>query len=371
MDVKIYYNPKTLLESAGTGWIWEVTFLIILIGLTISFVSEVFKIQKKEKPDFFGVVWKTAMIVLLYRYLPDTIEKTMDFVNTAVSSADLDEQFYKVFSIMNATLTQTYSTENFPSGCPATQNVTIMNTGVGYLSAYFFQYFLKVMIFYIMLSIWVAKEIVFSWAWPVFMSLNMIGLCAALVIPAFPNQGFGSIGSFFKSLAAFSLWPVIYSVFIFICEKPLIKVFEITRKSLACPTSYEVGQSTVITISGTVFMALMIVIIPWFSKKIVSHEGVRSAFMSGISSFGTVLAVSGTKISSGTKAGMISEIGSQMVKNGNILSSYAQNAIYKNQNSNNVNIKIRENIKDEKETASSNINNIRDLISSDNSKVKK
>ena len=49
MDVIIHYNPRTLLASAGAGWVWEVTFLIILVGLTLSFVSEVFKIQKKEK----------------------------------------------------------------------------------------------------------------------------------------------------------------------------------------------------------------------------------------------------------------------------------------------------------------------------------
>ena len=66
MNFNICYNPKTLLGSAGVGWLWSVVFIVISIGLAISFVTEVFKIQKSEKPDFFGVAWKGALIILLY-----------------------------------------------------------------------------------------------------------------------------------------------------------------------------------------------------------------------------------------------------------------------------------------------------------------
>jgi hypothetical protein len=282
MDIAIYYNPRTLLNAAGAGWVWDVVFLIILIGLTLSFVSEVFKIQKKEKPDFVGVVWKTVFIVLLYLFLPQIIAGTMNFVSSTISSQQLDTEFYKAFSMFSANLTSsgTVATE-IPDGCPKNIDVTLMNAGVQFVSSYSFQYFAKLFLFILMVTVWVIKEVIFAWGWPVMMSINMIGLCSALVMPAFPGQNFGSVGSFFKSVAVLSLWPVLYSVFIIITGDALVNTFKITQKTLSCPTFYEVGRETVTSISGIIFMAGGIALIPYFSNKLV-HSSQAGDFISGI-----------------------------------------------------------------------------------------
>lgn len=276
MNIKIYYNPKELLNAAGAGWVWEVVFLIIMMGLTISFVIEVFKIQKKEKPDFFGIIWKTIVIVILYRFLPDAIERTMNFVNSTVSSERLDKEFYKAFSLFSSNLSQTeIISKELPQGCPMFVDITLMQSGISFISAYSFQYFSKMFLFFMMMSVWIIKEIVFSWSWPVLMSINMIGLCAALAVPAFPNQGFGSVGSFFKSVAVFSLWPVIYSVFIFVTGDALTEIMKLTQSTLLCPTSFEVGKKTIISMSGIIFMAFGIGYIPILSRKIVFSSQIK------------------------------------------------------------------------------------------------
>lgn len=367
MEIKIYNNPKILLENAGAGWVWEITFLIILIGLTISFVSEIFKIQKKQNPDFWGVVWKTSIIIILYKFLPETVEQIVKYISGTVSSKVLDEEFYKAFTKINLSLSRVYSDQEVSPGCPAHQNITLVNAEIDYIRVYFFQYFLKVIIFYFLLAIWVVKEIVFSWMWPVFMSLNMIGLCSALAVPAFPGQGFGSIGSFFKSLATIALWPVIYSVFLFICSAPLAEVFKITERSLACPTIYEAGTDTVTTISGSLFMLFMIGAIPFISKKLIDHEGLKSVAFSGMSGTGSLLVYSGTRIISGSSdRSMISQIGTQMIKSGSSLSEYAKNnniiSEYKE-----ITAKYKEN---EKKQTQTNQNIIKDLISSENTQHK-
>ncbi len=282
MDIVIYYNPRTLLNAAGAGWVWDVVFLIILVGLTLSFVSEVFKIQKKEKPDFIGVVWKTVFIVLMYRFLPQAIAGTMNFVSSTVASQELDVEFYKAFSMFSVNLASsgTIATK-IPDGCPKNIDITLMNAGFQFVSSYSFQYFVKLFLFILMVTVWVVKEVVFSWGWPVMMSINMIGLCSALVMPSFPGQNFGSVGSFFKSVAVLSLWPVLYSVFIIIAGDALAGIFRITQKTLSCPTVYQVGIDTVTSISGIMFMAGGIAMIPYFSSKIV-HSSQADNFISGI-----------------------------------------------------------------------------------------
>ena len=99
MNLNICYNPKRLLESAGVGWLWSVVFIVISVGLAISFVTEIFKIQKSEKPDFAGVAWKAALTVLLYLYLPDFIEKIMLVTYQFPIVEELDEEFFKAFSL--------------------------------------------------------------------------------------------------------------------------------------------------------------------------------------------------------------------------------------------------------------------------------
>lgn len=277
MNITIYYNPKTLLQAAGAGWVWEVTFLIILIGLTISFVVEVFKIQKKGNPDFSGVVWKTVIIVLLYTSLPGLIEKTMNFVNSTIVSNELDNEFYKAFSLYSANLSGTGNkSETNAETCPSNFDATLVQAGFQLISSYYFQYFAKLFVFILLFSVWVMKEVVFSWFWPVMMSINMIGLCAALVIPAFPGKGFGSIGSFFKSVAVFSLWPVIYSVFIVITKDALISTFKLAQSCIVCPEVFEVGRNTVLATTGILFFALSIALVPFISSKIVNSSELNS-----------------------------------------------------------------------------------------------
>jgi hypothetical protein len=277
MNINIYYNPKTLLQAAGAGWVWDVTFIIILIGLTISFVVEVFKIQKKGNPDFSGVVWKTVIIVLLYTSLPGLIEKTMNFVNSTITSSELDNEFYKAFSLYSTNLSSLGSKqETAMQNCPQSFDVTLVQAGFNLISSYYFQYFAKLFIFILLVSVWVVKELIFSWAWPVMMSINMIGLCAALVVPAFPSKGFGSVGSFFKSVAVFSLWPVIYSVFIVITKDALISTFKLAQSCIVCPEVFEVGRNTVVAISGILFFALGIALVPFISSKIVNSSEVNT-----------------------------------------------------------------------------------------------
>jgi len=369
--LKIYFNPEKLLKDAGAGWVWEITFLIILIGLTISFVVEVFKIQKKEKPDFWGVLWKTAIIILLYRFLPETIEQTVEYISKTVDSGALDNEFYKVFTTINFNLNQSIISENIPESCPVNQKITIMNAEISYLSGFIFQYIQKLAVFFALISIWVVKEIIFSWAWPVLMSINMIGLCSALVIPSFPGQGFGSVGSFFKSLTSISLWPVIYSTYIFICEKPLINMLKITGESLKCPTVFESGRDYVTTLSGLIFMVLMIGLTPFFSKKLIDHEGVRLATLSCVSGFGAVLTFSGTGINNKVEtSNMISNLGNQMIKSGNLMTEYVHK--YKNTNEyNDINIGHKERSVEKLSTTQTNLNIARDLISSEKQIKKK
>lgn len=277
MNINIYYNPKTLLQAAGAGWVWDVTFLIILIGLTISFVVEVFKIQKKGNPDFSGVVWKTVIIVLLYTSLPGLIEKTMNFVNSTITSSELDNEFYKAFSLYSANLSGTGNkSETNPEICPSNFDATLVQAGFQLISSYYFQYFAKLFVFILLVSVWVIKELIFSWAWPVMMSINMIGLCAALVIPAFPGKGFGSVGSFFKSVTVFTLWPVIYSAFIVITKDALILTFKLAQSCIVCPEVFEVGRNTVLATTGILFFALSIALVPFISSKIVNSSEVNS-----------------------------------------------------------------------------------------------
>ncbi|HQJ59905.1 MAG TPA: hypothetical protein PKV35_02845 [bacterium] len=277
MNINIYYNPKTLLQQAGAGWVWDVTFLIILIGLTISFVVEVFKIQKKGNPDFTGVIWKTVIIVLMYTSLPGLIEKTMNFVNSTITSSELDNEFYKAFSLYSANLSGTgKKSEINPETCPSNFDATLVQAGFQLISSYYFQYFAKLFVFILLVSVWVVKELIFSWAWPVMMSINMIGLCAALTIPAFPSKGFGSVGSFFKSVAVFTLWPVIYSVFIVITKDALIATFKLAQSCIVCPEVFEVGKNTIVSISGILFFALGIALVPFISSKIVNSPEVNT-----------------------------------------------------------------------------------------------
>jgi len=310
MDVVIHYNPRTLLESAGAGWVWEVTFLIILVGLTLSFVSEVFKIQKKDKPDFAGVVWKTIFIVLLYRYLPGIIERTMTSVS--ISTEDLDAAFYKTFSILSGDLNQV-KPENIPDGCPAGFETSLWDLSLGYVIAQIWNFISRLVLFVCLVMVWVVKEVIFTWAWPTLMSINMVGLCAALVMPAFPRQGFGSVGSFFKSVATFALWPVIYNVFMFIVGGALVAVFQNLQTTLACPTSYEFGRTTVLAITGSLFMAYGIKSIPKMAESVINHKGM------GQVGAGAALAVGAAVAGAGATIGGMA--GKQLVGAGNALMS--------------------------------------------------
>jgi len=308
MDVIIHYNPRTLLASAGAGWVWEVTFLIILVGLTLSFVSEVFKIQKKEKPDFAGVVWKTAFIVLLYRYLPNIIERTMTSVS--ISTEDLDAAFYQTFSILSGDLNQVTKT-TIPEGCPAGFESSLWDLSLGYIIAQIWNFITRMVLFVCLVIVWVVKEVIFTWAWPTLMSINMVGLCAALVMPAFPRQGFGSVGSFFKSVATFALWPVIYNVFMFIVGGALISVFQNLQATLACPTTYEFGRTTVLAITGSLFMAYGIKSIPKMAESVINHKGM------GQVGAGAALAVGAAVAGAGATIGGMA--GKQLIGAGNAL----------------------------------------------------
>ena len=278
MNFNICYNPKTLLESAGAGWLWEVVFIVISIGLAISFVVEIFKIQKSEKPDFWGVAWKSVLIVVLYRYLPDFIDKTMKITYSFPIVAELDEEFFKAFSLYASHLSMSAEVPPDASGtCPAFADPALSEAGTAFFTAFYFQYFFKFLVFALMLFVWVAKEVVFSFGWGTLMSLNMVGLCFALVFPAFPNQGFASVGSFFRSVAVFALWPVLYSVFLFITGKAQVEVMKSAQELCGCPYTFKIGGETVAVISGLLFNGLGIAGIPFFTSKTVDSGQIRSA----------------------------------------------------------------------------------------------
>ena len=273
MDFNICYNPRTLLESAGVGWLWEVVFIVISIGLVISFVSEIFKIQKGEKPDFAGLVWKTLTIVVLYRYLPDMIEKMMKVTYSFPLVSELDAEFYKAFDLYSSNLSMT---GNFPSDvfeyCPKLADSALSDTGIPLFTSFYLQYFFKLAVFLLMFFVWTAKEVIFSYGWGTLLSLNMIGLCFALVFPAFPNRGFASLGGFFRSTAVFSLWPLLYAVFLFVAGKAQVGILKTAQKLCSCPYSFEIGKDTVTVFSGLVFMAIGIAGVPFFASKIAGSE---------------------------------------------------------------------------------------------------
>lgn len=277
MNLNICYNPKTLLESAGAGWLWSVTFIVISIGLAISFVTEVFKIQKSEKPDFLGVAWKGALIILLYLYLPDLIEKTMLVTYSFPIIAELDEEFFKAFSLYSSNLSMVSGfSGSIPDSCPPFSDPMLGEAGTAFITSFYFQYFSKLALFLLMFFVWSAKEVLFSYGWGTLMSLNMVGLCFALVFPAFPNQGFASVGSFFRSIAVFALWPVLYAVFIFITGKAQVEIMRLASEICRCPYSFAMNRDTVTVVSGLLFMGLGIAGIPVFAAKAVGSEQFKS-----------------------------------------------------------------------------------------------
>lgn len=277
MNLNICYNPKTLLESAGAGWLWSVVFIVISVGLAISFVTEVFKIQKSEKPDFLGVAWKAAVIILLYLYLPGFIEKTMLVTYDFPTVAELDEEFFKAFSLYSSNLSMTDGLSgNIPDQCPRFSDPLLGEAGTALITSFYFQYFCKLAVFLLMLFVWSAKELVFSYGWGTLMSLNMVGLCFALVFPAFPDQGFASVGSFFRSIAEFALWPVLYAVFIFITGKAQVEVMKLASEICSCPYSFRMDRDTVTVLSGLVFTGLGIVSIPFWASKAACSDQLKS-----------------------------------------------------------------------------------------------
>jgi hypothetical protein len=322
MDIAIYYNPRTLLNAAGAGWVWDVVFLIILIGLTLSFVSEVFKIQKKEKPDFVGVVWKTVFIVLLYRFLPDFIERGLNWVNTAGPTAELDNAFYNAFSLLSGNMSSV-DQSTLPEGCPPAEDVKFWNFTASYFISLLFNFIVRFVLFIVLVITWVVKLVIFSWAWPVLMSINMIGLCAALVIPAFPRQGFGSIGEFFKSVATLALWPVIYAVFMFIVGGALAGVFEQLHNNMMCPTTYEFGRTSVVALAGSVFMAFGIKSIPRLAESVMNHRGMGNIGAGAALAAGIAVAGAGKMAMMSAKRGAIASAGQGLANTGGKLSSWA------------------------------------------------
>ena len=278
MNLNICYNPKTLLESAGVGWLWSVVFIVISVGLAISFVTEIFKIQKSEKPDFAGVAWKAVLTVLLYLYLPDFIEKIMLVTYQFPIVAELDEEFFKAFSLYSSNLLMISGfSESTPSACPQFSDPLLGEAGTALITSFYFQYFCKLAVFLLMLFVWTAKEVIFSYGWGTLMSLNMVGLCFALVFPAFPDQGFASIGGFFRSIAVFALWPVLYAVFIFITGKAQVEIMKLASEICACPYSFRIDRDTVSVISGLLFTGLSITLIPFFASKAAGSEQLKNA----------------------------------------------------------------------------------------------
>ena len=277
MNFNICYNPKTLLESAGAGWLWSVVFIVISIGLAISFVTEVFKIQKSEKPDFFCVAWKGSLIILLYLYLPDFIEKMMLVTYDFPIVEELDAEFFKAFSLYSSNLTMLPGVSgSVPDSCPHFANPFLGEAGTAFITSFYFQYFAKLFVFLLMFFVWVAKEVLFSYGWGTLMALNMVGLCFALVFPAFPNQGFGSVGSFFRSVAVFALWPVLYAVFIFITGKAQVEIMKLASEICACPYSFRIDRDSVTVVSGLIFTGLGIAGIPFLAAKTAGSEQLKS-----------------------------------------------------------------------------------------------
>ena len=278
MNLNICYNPKTLLESAGAGWLWSVVFIVISIGLAISFVSEIFKIQKSEKPDFAGVAWKGALTILLYLYLPDFIEKIMLITYRFPIVEELDEEFFKAFSLYSSNLLMISGfSGSVPSACPQFSDPLLGDAGTTLITSFYFQYFCKLAVFLLMLFVGTAKEVIFSYGWGALMSLNMVGLCFALVFPAFPDQGFASIGGFFRSIAVVALWPVLYAVFIFVTGKAQVEIMKLASEICTCPYSFRIDRDTVSVISGLIFMGLGISTIPLFASKAAGSEQIRNA----------------------------------------------------------------------------------------------
>ena len=278
MNLNICYNPKTLLESAGVGWLWSVVFIVISVGLGISFVTEIFKIQKSEKPDFAGVAWKAALTVLLYLYLPDFIEKIMLVTYQFPIVAELDEEFFKAFSLYSSNLLMISDfSGDISASCPQFSDPLLGEAGTALITSFYFQYFCKLAVFLLMLFVWTAKEVIFSYGWGTLMSLNMVGLCFALVFPAFPDQGFASIGGFFRSIAVFALWPVLYAVFIFITGKAQVEIMKLASEICACPYSFRIDRDTVSVISGLLFTGLSIALIPFFASKAAGSEQLKNA----------------------------------------------------------------------------------------------
>ena len=277
MNFNICYNPKTLLESAGVGWLWSVVVIVISIGLAISFVTEIFKIQRSEKPDFAGVAWKSVLTILLYLYLPDLIEKTMLVTYQFPIVAELDEEFFEAFSLYSSNLSMVSGfSGGIPDSCPPFSDPMLGEAGTALITSFYFQYFSKLAVFLLMFFVWTAKEVLFSYGWGTLMSLNMVGLCFALIFPAFPDQGFASVGSFFRSIAVFALWPVLYAVFIFITGKAQVEIMKLASEICSCPYTFTMNRDTVTVVSGLVFMGLGIACIPVFAAKTVGSKQLES-----------------------------------------------------------------------------------------------
>lgn len=298
MDIKVYYNPEELLSVTGFYWLWNFVFAVILIGLTISFVTEVFKLQKKGNPDFWGVAWKTIIIILLYKYLPGILGSTVGYINSMSGTANLDQAFYKTFEILSGNLNQV-APDSVPDNC-VTQDVSWYNVTVGYVMAQTWNFIARFTLFVCIIIAWVVKEMIFTWAWPTLVSINMLGLCIALVIPAFPGQGFGSIGSFLKSVMTLMLWPVMYTIFMFIVGNALQYAFVNLQATLACPSSYEFSRATVLAMTGCLFMGYGIKSIPKKAEAIMNHRGMGQVGGGAAMVAGAMVVNAANKVSNGS-----------------------------------------------------------------------
>lgn len=303
-------NLKALTAQGGAkNSIFAIMWVLVLIGLASSFVLEVFKIQKGEKPDFMGIVWKSVIIILTVQFLPGFLDTLFNALIVNPESAKVDDALNNLFSLISEDKTH--------KGLVSTQCAALMeepdffSITVKFLLSKFWLFGIKfIMLFFLVLAK-VSKLILLDLLWPIMFSINLYGFFSSVVYGSFPGGGgIKAVGPFVKSAVTIALWPLIYIIGMELIGTTLSTSLDNVSMSIQCPGMIYFGESVIKAIGSCVFIGIFIKMIPKVAESVVNHSGVGlmagqmlSAGMAGLQRAGAMAMSAGKKATGGVGGG--------------------------------------------------------------------
>ena len=297
---------KGLVSPGGAkNYIFSLMWVLVLIGLVSSFVVEVFKIQKSEKPDFLGVVWKSIIIILAIQFLPGFLDDLYGLIIVNPNSAQVDGSLNNLFNLVakDQTYQGLYSKE-----CDALmEEPSFLNITVKYFISKFWMFFLKIILLFFLVMAKIAKIVLLDMLWPIMFSISLYGFFSAIVFGSFPGGGgLKALVPFIKSSVTVALWPLVYVIGIGLLGNTIAESLDNVAKSIMCPALIYFGESFVKAVASCVFLTVFIKMIPKMSELIVSHQGVGMMagmmMAAGAAQVARLGHLAGSAISGGAKA---------------------------------------------------------------------